>query len=133
MLINEFLKNRPINIGTGQVGHVHDHKPIPTEPQRTKAGESFAEILASKSKVEFSGHAMRRIESRSIDIIENERLDRLNKGVEMAAQKGSRDALVLVDSTAFLVSVANNKVITTMSGADLMGNVFTNIDSTIII
>jgi flagellar operon protein len=133
MLLNDFLKaqNRLPHIDTGQV-NVHGTKTL-TEPKRTEKGESFAEILAQKSKVEFSGHAMRRIESRSIDIAENSTLDRLNKGVEMAAQKGSRDALVLVDSTAFLVSVANNKVITTMSGVDLAGTVFTNIDSTIII
>jgi flagellar operon protein len=137
MLLNDFLKmnNRQINISTGQAGQLQNaNSPPVSEPQRTENGETFAEILAkSNSKIEFSGHAMRRIESRSIDITENSKLDRLNKGVELAAQKGSRDALVLVDSTAFLVSVKNNKVITTMSGADLQGNVFTNIDSTIII
>jgi flagellar operon protein len=135
MLLNDFLKmnNRQLDISTGQIGSVHDNKPI-AEPKRNEDGESFAEILArNKNGVEFSGHAMRRIESRSIDITENSKLDRLNKGVELAASKGSSDALVLVDSTAFIVSVANNKVITTMSGADLMGSVFTNIDSTIII
>jgi len=134
MLLNDFLKanNRQINISTGQPG-IHENTAV-TEPKRNDNGESFAEILAkSKSKVEFSGHAMRRIESRSIDITENSKLDRLNKGVELAALKGSSDALVLVDSTAFLVSVKNNKVITTMSGADIRGNVFTNIDSTIIV
>jgi len=52
--------------------------------------------------------------------------------VELAAKKGSNDALVLVDSTAFVVSVKNNKVITALSGADLTGSVFTNIDSAII-
>ena len=137
MVLGDFLKinNRPINISTGQVG-VHDVDKTVSQPALTEKGESFAEILANaevKTKVEFSGHAMRRIESRSIDITENFKLDRLNKGVEMAAQKGSSDALVLVDSTAFLVSVKNNKVITTLSGADLTGTVFTNIDSTIII
>jgi flagellar operon protein len=132
MLLNDWLKanNRLPSVTTGI-----SVQPTPAhEPQRDANGESFAEILEkSKSKVEFSSHAMRRIESRNIDIAENSKLDRLNRGVELAAQKGSSDALVLVDSTAFIVSIANNKVITTMSGADLAGNVFTNIDSTIII
>ncbi|MCL2070731.1 MAG: hypothetical protein FWH07_00660 [Oscillospiraceae bacterium] len=134
MLLNDFLKmnNRQINVSTGQVG-THDTV-TKTQPAVNENGESFADILAkSKSGVEFSGHAMRRIESRSIDITQNSKLDRLNRGVELAARKGSSDALVLVDSTAFVVSVKNNKVITTMNGADLQGNVFTNIDSTIII
>jgi flagellar operon protein len=59
-------------------------------------------------------------------------LERLDKAVEAAQQKGANDALVLIDSTAFLVSVKNNKVITTVSADDLQGNVFTNIDSAVI-
>ena len=135
MLLNDFLKmtNRPISVTTGQPG-IHDNS-VNSQPQVNEDGDTFADVLAkSKSGVEFSGHAMRRIESRSIDIHET-KLDRLNKGVELAAQKGSSDALVLVDSMAFVVSVKNNKVITTMDTAGLAGNgnVFTNIDSTIII
>jgi flagellar operon protein len=129
MPLNEFLQNRQhINVTTGSP-HIADRR---EPPKLTENGESFADILARSKGVEFSGHAMRRIESRSIDIIADAKLERLNKGVELAASKGSNDALVLIDSTAFVVSVKNNKVITTMSGADLTGSVFTNIDSTII-
>ena len=60
-------------------------------------------------------------------------LERLNRGIEIAAEKGSTDSLILVDTTAFLVSVKNNKVVTTMSQEDMKGNIFTNIDSTVII
>jgi flagellar operon protein len=130
MTLNEFLQNRQhINISTGSPP-LHEHKL--EQPRLTEQGESFAEILAKKAGVEFSGHAMRRIESRSIDLTAGQKLERLGKGIELAASKGSSDALVLVDSTAFVVSVKNNKVITTMSGTDLTGSVFTNIDSTII-
>jgi flagellar operon protein len=65
-------------------------------------------------------------------LTENNTLERLDKAVEAAQQKGANDALVLIDSTAFLVSVKNNKVITTVSADDLQGNVFTNIDSAVI-
>ena len=57
---------------------------------------------------------------------------RLNDGIEIAAEKGSNETLVLVDKTAFVVSVKNRTVITTMSQEDLKGNIFTNIDSTVI-
>lgn len=137
MLLNDFLKmnNRQINVTTGQVGNLHDNPSIKpqTNPQVNENGETFADVLARSTGVEFSGHAMRRIESRNMDITENSKLDRLNKGVELAARKGSSDALVLVDSMAFVVSVKNNKVITTMDTAGLAGNVFTNIDSTVIV
>ncbi|MDE6746095.1 MAG: hypothetical protein K2J72_05590, partial [Oscillospiraceae bacterium] len=68
----------------------------------------------------------------NIDLSESGRLDRLNKAVELAGEKGSDDALVIIDSTAFLVSVRNNKVITTLTADDMQGNIFTNIDSTVI-
>ena len=65
---------------------------------------------------------------------ENETLERLNKGVELAAGKGAAvETLVLVGRNAFVVSVKNNKVITTLSDNELNGNVFTNIDSTVIV
>ncbi|MCL1881713.1 MAG: hypothetical protein FWF76_05995 [Oscillospiraceae bacterium] len=135
MQLNDFLQSRQqISVTTGNVGAIHDNKPTEADSSRlNENGESFADILAKANDgVQFSGHAMRRIESRHIDVIANSKLERLNRGVELAASKGSNDALVLVDSTAFVVSVKNNKVITTMAGADLQGSVFTNIDSTII-
>ena len=83
--------------------------------------------------MEFSKHALQRVEERSIDLSENDTLDRLNRGVELAAGKGSSETLVLVGRNAFVVSVKNNKVITTLSDNELQGNVFTNIDSTVIV
>jgi len=129
MLLGDYIKinGGGVSVSTGQTA------PAPSKPAES---ESFADILSReterKNGVDFSGHALRRIESRNIAINENSRLERLNKGVELAAQKGSNDALVLIDSTAFVVSVRNNKVITALSGDDLTGSVFTNIDSAII-
>lgn len=99
--------------------------------------EHFAEALQSEldarnSAVGFSKHAMKRIESRNIEILDSDMLQRLNDGIEIAAEKGSNETLVLVDRTAFVVSVKNRTVITTMSQEDLKGNIFTNIDSTVI-
>ena len=38
----------------------------------------------------------------------------------------------MIGSNAFIVSIKNNKVITTLSADDMQGNIFTNIDSTVI-
>jgi flagellar operon protein len=137
MLISEYLALRnQISVTTGSVtGAVN----VPqADNGQTEGEESFAAALKAKIEekqggVEFSKHAMQRLEERSIDLNASNTLERLNKGVEIAADKGSSETLVLVDSTAFVVSVKNNKVITTMSNEDLMGNIFTNIDSTVII
>ncbi len=137
MLISEYLALRSqISVTTGNgTGAVSNNISSTSDVQ--KEGESFADALRSKieekrGSVEFSKHAMKRLEERSIDLNAGNTLERLNKGIEIAADKGSNETLVLVDTTAFVVSVKNNKVITTMSNDDLVGNIFTNIDSTVI-
>ena len=131
MLISEYLALRnQITVTTG-------NSVSPGEIAKEQGEETFAEALKQKIEekqgVEFSKHAMQRISERNIDITENGTLDRLNKGVEIAADKGSQDALILVGDNAFVVSVRNNKVITTIAQEELKGNIFTNIDSTVII
>lgn len=135
MLISEYLALRnQISVTTGNpvsTGNV-------TQPSFTdESGTSFAEALQKKidekQGVEFTKHAMQRLSERSIDITEGNTLERLNKGVEIAADKGSSETLVLVDMNAFVVSVKNNKVITTIPQEELQGNIFTNIDSTVIV
>lgn len=128
MLISEYLAQRnAISVTTGEI------RTNPTAAKKPE--ESFAQALSNElgRQVDFSAHAIRRLESRRIDVLENDKIERLNRGVELAAEKGSEESLILVDSTAFVVSVKNNRVITTVEADDLKGNVFTNIDSTVII
>ena len=132
MLISEYLALRGqlgvTNITTGNVTGA-----VNTPPEENGSfAEALAEKLDGKQGVEFTKHAMQRLNERSIDITEGDTLDRLNKGVEIAADKGSSETLVLVGQNAFVVSVKNNKVITTIPQEELKGNIFTNIDSTVI-
>jgi len=112
----------------------------PSEAPRTKpsgrpGAPSFADVLAERvqtgSGVTFSGHALQRIERRGIPV-DQSTLARLNAGVDRAAAKGSRDSLVLVDETAFVVSVRNRAVITAVDREHMKDQVFTNIDSAVI-
>lgn len=133
MLISEYLALRSqISVTTGGTSV----QPVSTAKEAVQGG-SFAEALQQKldekSGVEFSKHAIQRLEERSIDLEQDGTLERLNRGVELAAGKGSSETLVLVGRNAFVVSVKNNKVITTLSDNELNGNVFTNIDSTVIV
>ncbi len=112
---------------------------IPTDLTETVPEESFQEILKeqlgeppSPSGVNFSKHAMNRVLERGIDLSPDS-LSRLNEGVKLAEEKGLDDTLILVGSEAFIVSVRNNTVITTIPNEELQGNVFTNIEGTVII
>ena len=138
MLISEYLQLRNVSVTTGKaqgLPQLHPNGTQPVNPQSSdfaKELKSQLEALNQNSGVQFSKHAMERINERNIDLSEDNKLDRLNKAVELAGERGSADALVMIDTTAFLVSVKNNKVITTLSADDMQGNIFTNIDSTVI-
>lgn len=99
-------------------------------------GDSFGSIIEQKirenSQIEFSKHAIKRVVEREIDLSTNQ-LERLNYGVQLASQKGLNEPLILIDKTAFVVNVTNNKVITTVNEDALLGNVFTNIDGAVIV
>ncbi len=102
-------------------------KAAPLSPADRSA---FNEILENRLKV--SGHAQTRLQSREIQL-EKQDWDRVIEGVERAAQKGAKESLVLIDDVALLVSVKNRTVITAVDKAHLKENVFTNIDSAVIV
>ncbi len=110
--------------------------PTPARDAGTAAptGKSFAQELSRADKsqqLQFSKHALARVERRGIEL-DSATLGRLSQGVQRAASKGSRDSLVLVDGTAFVVSVSNRTVITAVGSEHMKDNVFTNIDSAVI-
>jgi flagellar operon protein len=98
-------------------------------------GRTFADELTQATgagrPLQFSRHALDRVQRRGIEL-DGATLKRLNEGVSRAAGKGSRDSLVLVDGTAFVVSVSNHTVITAVGSEHMKENVFTNIDSAVI-
>jgi flagellar operon protein len=109
-----------------------------TDRRVTDAGNpsrpSFADVLKETSGQEplhFSKHALERVQRRGI-ALDPTTLGRLHEGVGRAAGKGSRDSLVLVDGTAFVVSVPNRTVITAVGSEHMREHTFTNIDSAVI-
>ena len=122
------------------------HTPIytgtPGEPPANRPRESagsdnaFKELLEQKireeSQVSFSKHAIERVVERGVDV-SSAKIERLNEGIRMAEEKGLKEPLILLGSTAFVVNVKNNKVVTVVNEDSLKGTVFTNIDGTVMI
>jgi flagellar operon protein len=97
-------------------------------------GQSFADALrqaGGSEPLQFSRHALARVQRRGIEL-DSATLGRLSEGVGRAASKGSRDSLILIDGTAFVVSVSNRTVITAVGSEQMKDNMFTNIDSAVI-
>lgn len=122
--------------GVGPVAPVRQ----PTQPVRPTTGPAFADVLrdtqragqaAAETPVMFSKHALQRLERRQLSV-DPGTMERLTDGLQRAAGKGSRDAVVLVDDTAFVVSVKNRTVITAVGRDQMKDHVFTNIDSAVI-
>ncbi|MCC7491357.1 MAG: flagellar protein [Fimbriimonadaceae bacterium] len=109
-----------------------------TAPRQT-GSRAFADALqtavsrqtAAPAGVEFSKHALERLEQRGIRL-DDETLGRLTGAVDRAQAKGSKTSLVLLDQTVFVVGVADRKVVTVADQDSLRERVFTNIDSMVI-
>ena len=121
--------------------------PNPVQPGRTErlrqqkpaAGETvnspFAQVLDQKlpaQGVKFSQHAQDRLRARNITFSAAE-LANLEGAVTSVAQKGGKESLVMMGDSALVVSVKNRTVVTALDKAQMRGNVFTNIDSAVII
>jgi flagellar operon protein len=121
--------------GAGSPGYTPAPRPAqrPTAPGGTLFND---ELQRSKGNggingLQFSKHAAERVQRRGIGG-DPATVKRLEKGVELAAKKGSRAAVVLVDSTAYVVAPQTNTVITAVDQAHMKEQVFTNIDSAVI-
>ena len=113
------------NIGTGA------NTPSFAELLRLRQGVASEVPPADADAIRFSAHAQTRLQSRHI-ALQPDHLARLQSAVGRAAAKGSKDALVLMDDMALVVSVKNRTVVTVVDKDNLKQNVFTNIDSAVI-
>ena len=123
----------PALVAPGPIAPVQPTTPAQRQgATQTASGPSFSEVLASHTTApQFSRHALQRLQQRGITV-DQSTLGRLTDGVSRAAGKGSRDSVVFVDGTAYVVSVANNTVITAVPSEHMRQQVFTNIDSAVI-
>ncbi len=107
----------------------------PSLSAAVRAQVAFADVLqrvrpTDVSGIQFSSHAQRRLQSRSIPFGQEELL-RLEEAVEKAESKGSRDSLILIDELALVVNIKSRVVVTAIDKESRKDNIFTNIDSVV--
>ncbi len=99
--------------------------------EKTQARAAQAAAGAERaSGLQFSQHALSRIQSRGLSFAPGE-LNKIQTAVDRAAQKGGANTLVISDNKALIVNTKNQTVVTIMDQNHLKENVFTNIDSTV--
>lgn len=97
---------------------------------RESANQFDAIFKEELEKIKFSNHAMKRLESRNIQLSETE-IGKIQDAVSKAESKGSKDSLIMMDKTAFIVNIPNKTVVTAIEVANSNESVFTNIDSVV--
>ena len=125
--------------GPGKVSPAGTGRPVgPEEMIRGThtPGASFETLLQEQLQknmgLRFSKHAMERVDQRGIALTED-LIDNLTNAVSKARAKGARDVVVIDTKQAFIVNIPNNMVVTTITGHEMKENVFTNIDSAVIL
>ena len=133
----------------------HDDKKIDSQSKnQNTSAKSFEEILKETARANtltandlklrqyaltvkpqeltFSKHAKQRLAQRDIDI-DFELIEKIGEAVKKAAEKSIKNALVLTEESAFIVSIDNNVVVTAMNNQEMRESVITNIDGTVIL
>lgn len=101
------------------------------EAPAVQQGSSFQSVLQNEL-VRFSHHAEQRLKQRGIEF-QPEQLAKIQNAIDRAASKGAKDALMLINDTALIVNIKNRTVVTAMNGDSMKDNLFTQIDSAVII
>ena len=105
---------------------------LTTGQVNTGFGALLQNAMEDSDKVRFSKHAATRVEQRGIQVTES-LLNDLNQAIGKAREKGAKDVVVIGEQGAFIVNVPNNVVVTTMTNQEMKQNIFTNIDSAVLI
>ncbi|AHM65619.1 TIGR02530 family flagellar biosynthesis protein [Paenibacillus polymyxa] len=97
----------------------------------TKDTKPFGQVL-QEQVLKLSNHAAKRLEQRGIEL-RSDQMAKINSAVDKAAAKGAKESLILMQDMALIVSVPNRTVVTAMDKQSMEDNVFTQIDSAVII
>lgn len=103
-----------------------------------RAGGGFDAMLRQEiektgsTALQFSKHSKERIEQRGISLTDELMAD-LNAAAGKARLRGARDVVMIGQDAAFIVNVTNNMVVTAMNGEEMKDNIFTNIDSAVLL
>lgn len=93
--------------------------------------DNFNNIFQEEfEKVKFSNHAMKRLETRNIQLDDND-VNKIQDAVQKAELKGAKDSLVMMNNTAFIINIPNRTVVTALPVGESNENIFTNIDSVV--
>ena len=128
------------------IGNINDLKirqiqgepflPVKNADKNQSSKQNFADILNEKleksESLQFSKHSKERIQQRGINVTDS-LIEQLNTAADNARLKGAKDVVMIGREAAFIVNIPNNVVVTAINGNEMKNNIFTNIDSAVLL
>ncbi len=95
---------------------------------------SFQEVLdrIKQSDINVTKHARARLDTRGVTLKPNQ-VEQVAKAMDQAAQKGVKEAVIVVGEQLLIASVANRTIITAAQKDDMQAKIITKIDGAIFI
>jgi flagellar operon protein len=110
--------------------------PSSKQAKEASANVNFKDILSKtvlgNDGFMISNHAAERLQNRNINLNSAD-MSIINAGINKAEEKGSKECLILYKDVALVTSIKNRTIITAMDKESSKGNVFTNIDSVVML
>jgi flagellar operon protein len=93
--------------------------------------DSLQDTIAPRKGLNLSTHAMNRLQERNLSLDKDE-YAKLQSAMDKLKLKGGQDSLVITGKAAYILDVAKNTIVTAIDKDNIAENVFTKIDSTIL-
>ena len=93
--------------------------------------EQNAAIEQKAKGIHLSTHAMKRLQERNL-VLDKEEYSKLQTAMDKLKLKGGQDSLVITGKAAYILDVPKNTIVTAIDKDSIGENVFTKIDSTIL-
>ncbi len=100
--------------------------------QELRFQDLLAEKMNGREEIRVSRHASVRMEERGV-VMSEELKSELSAAMDTAERKGARNALLIGDRNYYIVNIPNRTIVTAVTKDEMKENVFTNIDSAVLI
>lgn len=111
-------------------------EPNISQNKKNTSSVKFEDVLKNeidkKQSFVISNHAAERLNDRNITLNESD-MNRINDGINKANEKGAKECVILYKDLALITNIKNRTVITAVDKNSSKDNVFTNIDSVVLL
>ncbi len=112
-------------------GEASEFKSLLDSTVGEKEPSALGETPIAPKGIHLSTHALRRLQERNLTL-DKEEYAKLQTAMDRLKLKGGQDSLVITGKAAYIVDVPKNTIVTAIDKESIGENVFTKIDSTIL-